>query len=114
MVIFLGCAMSLSRKPRTLRRAEARVVSKDIKDRERLARLEVGGAPERPIEVVSASLVEPRARGAPCALCGGNVRVDDHTAKTVNGAPLRLAHIVCPMCGYARILYFAIRPSLVN
>jgi ribosomal protein S27AE len=40
--------------------------------------------------------------------------VEDHTAKTLDGAPLRLAHTLCPRCGHARIVYFSIRPPLPN
>ena len=103
-----------SRKPRAERRADARQATKDIRERERLARLEIGGAPDRPIEVVSASLVEPKARAIACPVCGAAVRVEDHTAKTLDGAPLRLAHTLCPRCGHARIVYFSIRPPLPN
>jgi len=106
--------MSASRKPRTERRADARSAAKDIKVRERIARLEPGGAPDRPLEIVSASLVEPKARALPCAVCGANARVEDHTAKTIDGVALRLAHVLCPACGYARPVYFVIRPALAN
>jgi hypothetical protein len=103
-------------RPRAERRAEARQTGKDVRERERLARLEPGGAPDRPIEVITASLVEPRAKGMPCAVCGhtGSVRLDDHTARTIDGDALRLAHVRCAMCGYARVVYFAIRPPLLN
>ena len=85
-----------------------------VRERERLATLEPGGTPERPIEVVTAALVEPRARSMPCPVCNAPVRVADHTARTVNGVPLRLAHVDCPMCGHARIVYFVIREPQPN
>ncbi len=66
-------------------------MGKDVRDRLRLAALEPGGAPDRPIEVVTASLVEPKARALPCAACGETVRLEDHTAHTIDGAALRLA-----------------------
>ncbi len=106
--------MATSRKPRTLRREAARRTAHDVRERTRLALLLPGGAPERPIDVVSASLVEPVARGLPCAVCGGSVRVGDHAAQTIDGAPLRLARVDCPSCGHERTLYFAIRPPLPN
>jgi hypothetical protein len=106
--------MAASRKLRAERRTNARRSAKDIRDRERLVTLEAGGAPGHPVEVVSASLVELKARGLPCPVCGAAVRVDDHTAKTIDGVALRLAHILCPMCSHARIMYFTIRPPLAN
>ena len=106
--------MSTAKKPRAQRREEGRLAAKDIRDRERLALLEPGGSPEHPIEVVTASLVEPKARALPCPVCGGAVRVEDHTARTLKGTPLRLAAVVCPMCTHKRILYFVIRPLLLN
>lgn len=106
--------MSLPRKPRAQRRAEGRRDAKAVKDRERLAPLEPGGTPERPIEVTTAALVEPKARSLPCPVCHESVRVADHTAETIAGDPLRLAHVACPMCGHARIVYFVVRPPLPN
>jgi hypothetical protein len=105
--------MAYSRR-RTQVRADARQAAKDVRDRVRLAELLAGGAPHHPIPVVSASLVEPVARSLPCAVCGAEVRVDDHAAKTVGGAPLRLARVTCAMCGYERTVYFSIVPPLAN
>jgi ribosomal protein S27AE len=85
-----------------------------VRERERLARLEPGGAPDRPIALVSASLVEVRARSMPCPICGSEVRVADHTAETLEGQALRLAHTRCPSCGYEGIVYFALRAPVVN
>jgi hypothetical protein len=106
--------MSLPRRPRAQRRADSRRDAKVVRDRERLAALEPGGTPERPIEVTTASLVEPKARATPCPICSDSVRVTDHTASTISGVPLRLAHVFCPMCGHARVVYFAVRPPLPN
>jgi hypothetical protein len=64
--------------------------------------------------VVTAALVEPRARALPCPVCNEAVRVTDHTARTIEGVALRLAHVACAMCGHARIVYFAVRPALPN
>ncbi len=102
--------MSMSRKPRAQRRKEGRLAAKDIRDRVRLAETEPGGARERPIVVMSASLVEPKARSMPCAVCGSGVRLTDHTAL----ASLRLAHVTCPTCGYARVVYFEIRSAVLH
>ena len=106
--------MSLPRKPRAQRRAASRRDAKVVRDKERLASLEPGGTPEHPIEVVTAALVAPKARAMPCPVCDEAVRVEDHTARTIAGVPLRLAHVACPWCGHSRIVYFAVRSALPN
>jgi hypothetical protein len=75
-----------------------------VKEKERLARLEQGGGAERPFVVTTASLVEPHARGVPCPLCGGALRIGEHAAE----AGLRVVHAICTQCGVARALYFRI------
>jgi hypothetical protein len=106
--------MPPSRKSRAERRAAGRQLAKDLRQRERLAFLEVGGAPERPIEVVSASVVEPKARSMPCPLCGAAIRIDEHAARVVDDVPLRLVRVSCPMCGHDRVVHFVIVPALPN
>ena len=101
--------MSASKKQRRVeRRALERVAAKAIRERERLARAEVGGRPENPLEISTASLVELHARSMPCPLCGSTVRVDEHTAETIDEARLRIAHVVCVACGVPRKFYFRI------
>ena len=82
--------------------------AKVIRERERLARAEVGGTARNPLEISSASLVELQARSMPCPLCGGSMRVDEHTADTIEGERLRTAHVVCVTCGAPRKIYFRI------
>jgi len=94
--------------PRTLRRAHARAVEKLADAREKLARLEPGGAPERPIAIESASLVEVHARSLRCLRCDRSYRLDEHTAETVDGVRLRVAKMVCTACGASRSVYFQI------
>jgi hypothetical protein len=100
----------MSRKPlpRAERRQIARQAVKDAKDRERLGRLAPGGTRERPIDVVSASLVEVHARSARCPLCAGTLRLDEHAAE--HG--LRVARVTCTMCMVPRALWFRIVPDL--
>ena len=100
--------------PRGQRRLQARGNAKLVKDRERLARLEVGGSPDNPVNVVSASVVEAQAGSVPCPLCGEKLRVGEHTAETIHGVRLRVAHMACTQCGAPRSLYFRIAPPLPN
>lgn len=81
----------------------------------KLAALEPGGAPDRPIEVASASIIEPHASSMPCAACGAHgVRVDEHVAVTVEGEGneparrLRVVHVNCRRCGTRREVYYRI------
>jgi hypothetical protein len=103
-----------SPRKRSVAREDARRIAQGLRDRERLARLEAGGTPDHPIVVVSASLVEPKARALPCIACGAAVRIEEHAAKTIQGVALRLAHTSCAMCEHERTIYFAISPPLVN
>jgi hypothetical protein len=97
------------RSSRTERRARERALSKLATARERLATLEEGGSPRRPIEVESASQVETHARSLQCVRCGGSPRLDEHTAETVDEQRLRVARMTCPGCGGKRTVYFRIR-----
>ena len=48
------------------RRAHTRAEEKLGRHRERLARLAPGGEPSRPLDVTTASVIEPQARSMPC------------------------------------------------
>lgn len=105
----------MAKRPRTERREAARDATKVRSARMKLAALEAGGAPDRPIEVTSASIVEPHASSMPCAACGDpGVRVQEHIALTLEATPreparrLRVVHVECPRCGTRRQVYFRI------
>lgn len=86
------------------------------RSRMKLAALEAGGAPDRPIEVTSASIIEPQASSMPCAACGAQgLRVDEHVAVTLEGGGpseparrLRVVHVNCQRCGTRREVFFRI------
>lgn len=102
------------RKPtaRNLRREAARGAEKLARDRERLARLEEGGSTERPIEVESASQIEPHALSLACLRCQGSNRLEEHAAATIDGERLRLVCLACARCGTRRELWFRIAARL--
>lgn len=103
----------MTKRARTERREREREALKVAKARLRLAALEPGGSPERPIEVTSASTIEVHAAGLPCPACGAHgVRVEEHEAITAGGRSLRVTHMLCPRCGVRRDLFFRIAPSL--
>lgn len=107
------------KRERTERREAERTAVKLAEARMKLAALEAGGSPARPIEVTSASIVEPHAAGLGCAACGGNTRVEEHSAVTLpdaNGTPrpLRVAHVRCTRCGVERDIYFRLGTTLAS
>jgi hypothetical protein len=104
--------------PRASRRSAQRTADKLTRDRERLAYLEPGGDRARPIEVESASQIEPHALAMTCLGCDGANRLDEHVAVTLPGPPgretdrLRVARLLCPRCGARREVWFRIAPLL--
>jgi len=99
-------------RPRTERRVRERAARELARDRHKLALLSAGGTPERPIEVTSAAVIPVRARGTPCPLCEGTLRLDDESASTKDGRLIHGAHVTCVSCGIARVLWFRVAPSL--
>jgi hypothetical protein len=99
---------------RASRREQARALERLATQREKLARLEPGGAPERPVVVESASQVEVHARSLQCLRCDGSYRVDQHLAETLGGERLRVVRLVCLACGARRSVYFRIAPPRMN
>jgi len=83
-----------------------------VRDLEQLARLQPGGTPERPLDIDSPTRVEVIAQGTPCPLCETTLRLEAHTAETLGGVRLRVAHVVCPACGTKRALYFRLATAL--
>lgn len=97
---------------RGARRAAERDNAKLTRDIERLSLLEPGGAPDRPIDLASASQVEVSARSMPCPRCRGPLRVEEHAAESSGAARLRVAHVVCRDCGSRRAIYFRLGGAL--
>jgi hypothetical protein len=104
--------MTRKGRPRTERRARERTALKLVRDRQKLAALMPGGAPEHPIVVTSTAVIPGRARGTRCPLCDGALRLDDETAETRGGRLLRAAHVTCVVCGVARRLWFHVTSPL--
>jgi hypothetical protein len=99
--------------PRAARRTGARAHAKIIRDKERLALLAPGGAPDRPIAVASPVQVDVMAAARPCPLCDASLRVEEHAAETVDGVRLRVARVACTACGSRRGIWFRLaEPAL--
>jgi len=103
--------MGRKRPERTARRQSERAARQLVRDRERLAALVPGGAPDRPIEVASSSVIEARARGQRCPQCDGSYRIVDHQAES---AALRVVEVSCQTCGVTRRLWFRIAATGPN
>ncbi len=85
-----------------------------VRDLERLAGLEPGGAPDRPIEVEAPPVVDIMAEQRPCPLCQGSLHLLEHAAETIEGERLRVARVKCTTCGSAREIYFRLSLPFVN
>ncbi|MFO0675480.1 MAG: hypothetical protein U0169_03035 [Polyangiaceae bacterium] len=106
--------MTKKKRPRTERRDRERALDKLAEGRTRLARLETGGDPSRPVAVASASVVEVHAESLPCLRCAEATRVDEHKAVTVDGRALRVVTLRCRMCGTTRDVWFTLEGALPN
>ncbi len=99
-----------SRKKRT--RTRRRELERDVKKledaREKLALLSAGGGPERPIEVASASVIEPHAIGLGCARCEGPLRLEAHDAVATEHGPRRRVRARCTQCRAVRVVWLSI------
>jgi len=101
-------------RARSARRAGERAADKLARQRERLLELEPGGSPERPIDVESASVVEPRAESLRCPRCDTPLRVDAHLAPSSPGMRLREVQASCPRCGKQRSIWFRLAGPTLN
>ena len=98
--------MSKPKRERTARREAARRAERLGRAREQLFVREPGGAPDRPIEVDSAAVVEIRARSVRCPRCQGEQAVEEHSAVSPGGNRLREVRLGCQQCGARRSLWF--------
>jgi hypothetical protein len=102
--------MAKKGRPRTERRRRARDLTKLADARQKLARISPGGAPERPVVVASASVVESSAEDLGCARCEGATRAEEHDA--VSG--LRRVRTRCKQCGAVRVVWLQIAARLLS
>lgn len=111
-VILRDVTKKKKERPRAERRRRMRAVDKLGDAREKLARLSAGGAPERPIEVGSASVVETTALGLGCARCEGALRLTEHGAVRTEHGVLRQVKGQCKDCRTVREVWIRIAVHL--
>jgi hypothetical protein len=95
---------------RKLSRSDQKIADARVK----LAALQEGGAPERPIVIESASLVEVRAESLLCPRCSERLECKEHLAEEIDGVSLRVARMQCRACAAPRVVYFRIQANLLN
>lgn len=99
----------MTKRERTKRREVMRGLEKLADARTKLAALEPGGTPERPLEVDAASQIEGRAESMACLRCEGELRVFEHRSivhPKVGG--LREVELACKACGQHRTVWYRV------
>jgi hypothetical protein len=99
------------KRPRSQRRDDERALRKEVGVRQRLVAAGPGGAPDRPLVVSSASVIEGQARSSPCIQCGGQLDLRQHAAAA---ASLRQVKLICRLCHAPRELWFRIEAPAAN
>ncbi|MBS2029972.1 MAG: hypothetical protein JST54_18875 [Deltaproteobacteria bacterium] len=75
-------------------------------DVEALGRVAPGGTPGSALEVPSTAVVEGRATALPCHVCGEvALKVEEHSAREVDGERLRVVRVSCTSCGAEREVF---------
>jgi hypothetical protein len=101
-------------RPRRQRREQERALQKQVERAERAAAELPGGAPDRPIEVTSAAVVDTKARAVPCVRCGGSLEPRGDRASSTPRGVLREIELACRQCHGRRTLWFRIAPPAAN
>lgn len=104
----------MKRRPRASRREAEREAKQLTELRTKLAALEPGGSPARPIEITSPAEVEVRAASMPCPRCAGQTRVNEHVVESAGASRVRVAKVVCQRCGSPRAIYFRLGAGAVH
>jgi hypothetical protein len=102
------------KRPRSLLREKQRALHKLGEAREKLARHEPGGSPERPRVLESPAQVKAATEAQPCPYCEGAVQLDSHEAATVFGRRLRVVQARCRLCGRPCTRYYQLRETLLS
>lgn len=101
-------------RARTARRAAAQANRRAVERVEKLGTQLPGGAPEQPLRVTSASVIEVRARAARCLVCDGELQLRAHLSESDRPGDLRRVDLICRTCGRPRSLWFRVDPALAN
>jgi uncharacterized protein with PIN domain len=103
--------MARPKRPVRARTALRRARTQDeklVRARGKLIDLAPGGTPERPIDVPTSAVVEPKASAVRCPRCDEPFVVEAHEASTTEHGRLREAKLRCKSCGKERSLWFRV------
>jgi hypothetical protein len=96
-------------RARTERRRARAENDRFVQAKRKLYDLEPGGSRERPIDVPTPALVEPKAKSLSCPRCDALFGVEAHEAHADDEhGRLREAKLHCLVCGERRSLWFRI------
>lgn len=73
-----------------------------------------GGSPDFPIVVDTPAVIDVRAQGKPCPLCGGKLRFEEQIVERHEGQLLRCTLLECVACGVPRRFWFRVGPRPVD
>jgi len=93
---------------RTLERRSRNLDDKLVRNKSKMLDLLPGGTRQLPLDVSSASLVEPKARSVRCPRCDEPFTVEAHEAHADDGARLREARLHCRICDERRSMWFRV------
>lgn len=111
MLIFVR--MARAKRPlrtRTIKRRARAETDRWVQTKRKLYDLEPGGSPDRPLEVPTPALVEPKSKSLSCPRCDELFAIEEHAAHTDGHGRLREAKLRCKLCGERRSLWFRIVP----
>jgi hypothetical protein len=97
-----------SPRHRTLLREVNRADAKLVRAKSKLIDLEPGGTEARPLDVTTASLIEPKAKSVDCPRCDAPFSLESHEAHADGHNRLRETKLRCKLCGMQRSLWFRI------
>jgi hypothetical protein len=95
-------------RARTLERIKRAADDKLARAKRKLLELEPGGSEAHPLEVATAAVVEPKAKGVLCPRCDEAFQVENHVAHGEERGRLREVLLECRLCGEHRSMWFRI------
>lgn len=95
-------------RPRTLERIRRAADDKLARAKRKLLDLEPGGTEAHPLEVSTASVIEPKARSVRCPRCDEPFQLESHVAHGDERGRLREVRLECRLCGERRSMWFRI------
>ncbi len=103
-----------AKRPRSQQREKQRALGKLAQKLDALVVESPGGSAERAIAVISASVIDGKARGFRCGRCEGELELKDHQAEFRGRIQLRYVDLVCKACFHPRRVWFSLGAASGN